>query len=156
MTRIEPAHEAINSSVEPVALSRVLARAPEALQSFDALADATKNADVSPLAREIVALTAFRRSPTLFAWRRSLNSDIVSDALAQAVLDENYVDARLDQSVRALLHFALLFDGGLGVGDRQFEAVRGELGDERTVALAATCAHWGAVARLCKALSVEP
>lgn len=156
MTRIEATREAMNTSVEPEALARVLARSPEALRALGALADAARSAEVPPLAREIVALTALRRSPSLFTWRRGLNGDIVSDALAQAVLDENYVDSSLDQSTRALLHFALLFDGGLGVGDRQFEAVRYELGDERTVALAATCAHWGAVARLCKALSVDP
>jgi alkylhydroperoxidase family enzyme len=129
---------------------RLLARRSDlgaALRNMDAVLESTSTLD--PSVREIVIITALRRSQREVRSRVALSKDLgVTQNMVEAILDEDWTDPVFNPAQKAAFQFALQYDAGHLINDAVLEAVRGEFDYAAMVEMAVLCGQYGAYARL--------
>lgn len=143
---------------EPVPRERwlTLAVQPVPLTGLETWGASLHAVALAPRQRRIAQLAVSRRSTYDFAMvsEAALRAGL-SPAEIQAVADEDWTAACWSDAERILLRFALMFDGGHGVGDAVVEQLRAHYDDAQIIGLCMVCAHGGALARTSIALRIE-
>lgn len=150
MSRITPAGE------QPLGRDRILSHVPALPAAQQALA-AALDGRLDPLLAATATAVVLRRSPyELAVAMPGARAAGLTDEMFEAIEDEDWTDPSFSDAQKAVFRFALIFDGGHGMPDADFDRVREHLDETETVALAALCAHAGSLARLAIALSYPP
>jgi alkylhydroperoxidase family enzyme len=129
---------------------RLLARRPElaeALRNVESTLESSTMLDA--VVREIVILTAVRRSQSEVRSRRHLARQAgVTDAMVEAILDEDWTDPAFSRAQKAAFQFALQYDAGHLINDSVIESVQADFDEAAWVEMALLCGQYGALARL--------
>lgn len=105
--------------------------------------------DLDPTIREIVILTAIRRSKSEVATRKPISiQNGISVAMLEAILAEDWTDSVFDSAQKVAFQFALQYDSGHLINSAVVEAVKNEFDDQSIISLAIVCGHYGSMARL--------
>lgn len=138
-----------DSAVDPVGRDALLAVCPElraALGQYESAIE--RESKVAPLTREVAVLTVLRRSRSEVAARLpAARAAGISDAMIEAILDEDWTDACFDPAQKAAFQFALQYDAGHTISDAVLASARENFSEPALVELALVCGHYGALAR---------
>ncbi|MGI9324704.1 MAG: carboxymuconolactone decarboxylase family protein [Pseudomonadales bacterium] len=129
---------------------RLLAQTPHVgavLRNVEAVLESTST--LGPTVREIVILTALRRSECEVKSRLDIaRRRGVTQEMVEAILDEDWTDPAFNPAEKAAFQFALQYDAGHLINDSVLEAVQAEFDHAAQVEMAVLCGQYGAYARL--------